>query len=76
MSKKGRILLYGAILVLGLLAFVLEIFVFQKPDGFWGLMICIISLLMIFVGIIKLCQASEKFKSEFWEALDIFSFLP
>lgn len=76
MSKKGRILLYGAILVLGLLVFVLEIFVFQKPDGFWGLMICIISLLMIFIGIIKLCQASEKFKSEFWKALDIFSFLP
>lgn len=76
MSKKGHILLYGAMLVLGLLAFVLEIFVFQKPDGFWGLMICIISLLMISIGIIKLCQASEKFESGFWNALDIFSFLP
>lgn len=76
MTKKGKLILYGIVLLLGLLSFILQVFVYQKPDGVLGLVICIISVEMIIVGIIKLCKLSEKFKNSFWVALDIFTWLP
>lgn len=76
MTKRGRLLLYGSMLTVGLIAFILEIFVFQKPDGVIGLLICIASILMIFTSTVKLCRMSEKFKNGFFEVLDIFLFLP
>ena len=76
MSRKQKLLFYGVALAVGLAVFILEVFVFRKPDGFLGLLICIASLFAIFVSIIKLCILSEKFKNGFLIALDIFSWLP
>ena len=76
MSRNKKLILYGAILLVGLLVFVLEIFVFQKPDGILGLIICITSILMILGGIVKLCRLSPKFEDGFIKALDIFFWLP
>lgn len=76
MTRQKKLLVYGAILVIGLLIFVLELFVFQKPDGVLGLVICIISMLMIFVSVVKLCRMSPKFENSFLAALDILSWLP
>lgn len=76
MSRTKKLILYGAILLVGLAVFVLEIFIFQKPDGVLGLAICILSLLMIFGGIIKLCKLSPKFEDTFLSALDILFWLP
>ena len=76
MSKKKKLFLYGAILLAGLLTFILEIFVFQKPDGIPGLLICVASILMILCSIIKLCILSPKFADSFLTALDIFFWLP
>ena len=76
MSNTKKLWIYGSILVIGLLVFILEIFVFQKPNGIPGLLICLTSLAMIFGSIIKLCKLSQKFQDSFLAALDIFSWLP
>lgn len=76
MNRNKKLILYGAILLVGLLVFILEIFVFQKPDGIPGLIICIASVLMVLGGIIKLCILSPKFEESFLTALDIFFWLP
>ena len=73
---KRKIFLYALMLIVGLITFILEIFVFQKPDGALGLVICILSLIMTFGGAVKLCKLSKKFEDSFISALDIFFFLP
>ncbi len=76
MSKKHKLILYGLILLVGLLIFALEIFIFQKPDGILGLIICITSIFMILGSIIKLCILSPKFEDSFLTVLDILFWLP
>ena len=61
---------------MGLLSFILQIFVFQKPNGTLGFAICVISALMILVSILKLCILSPKFQNSFLAALDVFTWLP
>lgn len=76
LSRKKQLLFYWLIFLLGLLAFILEIFVFQKPDGVLGLVICLASLFSIIFGSYKLCRSSEKIKNFFIHALDILLGLP
>ena len=76
MSRKGKIILYSALLLVGLITFILCIFVFQKPDGIFGLIICIASIYAMLGGIIKLCILSPKFSNSFLNALDLLFWLP
>lgn len=76
MSRNKKLMLYATILLVGLLVLILEIFVFQKPDGILGLIICIVSILIILGSTIKLCILSPKFENSFLTALDIFFWLP
>ena len=76
MDRSKKLWLYTAMLLVGLAGFVLELFVFQKPDGILGLIICITSILMILGRIVKLCRLSPKFEDSFITALDIFFWLP
>ena len=76
MSRKKKLILYGAMLAVGLLVFILEIFVFQKPDGVPGLVICIASVLTVLGSIVKLCKLSPRFENSFWSVLDLFFWLP
>jgi hypothetical protein len=76
MSKRNKLILYSILLVIGLSVFILEVFVFQKPDGIVGLMICITSILLIFGSIVKLCKLSQKFEDGFWKTIDILFWLP
>jgi len=66
MTKRKKMVLYGALLVVGILVFVLEIFVFQKPDGILGLAICIASILTVLGSLGKLCKMSPKFENSFF----------
>ena len=76
MDRSKKLWLYTVILLVGLAVFVLEIFVFQKPDGILGLIICITSILMILGSIVKLCRLSPKFEDSFIKALDVLFWLP
>lgn len=76
MSRKKKLMLYGAMLAVSLLVFVLTVFVFQKPDGAAGLVICIACVLTILGSLVKLCRLSPRFENNFLALLDLFSWLP
>ena len=76
MGRKKKLILYGTMLAVGLLVFILEVFVFQKPDGIWGLAICIASILTVLGSIVKLCRLSPRFEDSFLAMLDLFFWLP
>ncbi len=76
MDRKKKLILYGTLLIVGLIVFILEIFVFQAPDGALGLIICIVSIYMILGSIIKLCKLSDRFAEGLLGALDLLFFLP
>ena len=63
MKNKNKVTLHGILLVLGLITFILQVFVFQKPDGILGFIVCMASTLMIVVNIIMLCKVSKKFSA-------------
>lgn len=76
MERKHKLLLYSLLLTLGLLVFVSEIFIFQKPDGILGLIICLVSLYLIVGSLIKLCKLSETFANILPNILDLLFWLP
>ena len=76
MDRNKKLLLYGMLLLIGLVVFVLELFVFQKPDGILGLVICIVSILAVLGSIVKLCRLRPKFEDGFLKTLDILFWLP
>lgn len=75
-NKQNKIIIYSILLALGITIFILELFIFQKPDGILGLTICIISIYLILGSIIKLCKLSSKFENTFLSLLDILFWLP
>lgn len=76
MKRKNKMILYIALLILGLVTFISTVFIFQKPDGIAGLIICIISVYLIFGSIIKLCRLSEKFTNTLICFVDLLFWLP
>lgn len=76
MKKRNKQILYTALLVLGLLIFILEIFIFQKPDGVLGFIICLMSIYLIIASVIKLCKLSEMFTNNLFSLLDLLFWLP
>lgn len=76
MKKKNKIILHSVLLILALSGFISEIFIFQKPDGILGLIICIISVYFILGGIIKLCSLSKSFSNTLLNLLDLLFWLP
>lgn len=73
---KNKIILYSVFLVMGLLTFILEIFVFQKPDGILGFVICLISIYLVIGSAVKLCKLSSKFENVLINFLDAIMWLP
>lgn len=76
MTRTKKPVLYSLLLLIGLTAFILEIFVFKKPDGVLGLIICIVSIFLVFGSVIKLCRLSPKFENSFLSFLDVLFWLP
>ena len=76
MKRNNKILLYSLLLLLGLAVFILEIFIFQKPDGVAGLFLCLASIYLIVGSIIKLCKLSERFAEWLPNVLDLLFWLP
>ena len=76
MERKNKLILYSFLLILGLIVFVSEVFIFQKPDGILGLIVCITCIYLIVGSIIKLCKLSEKFANTLPDILDLLFWLP
>ncbi len=76
MSRTKKLILYGILLALSLAVFILEIFVFQWPDGIAGLVICLLCIYSAIGSLIKLIKLSERFKEAALNILDLLFFLP
>ncbi len=70
-SKKKWKIIYSIFFVLGLCGFILQIFVFEKPDGNIGFILCLIEVGCISGSTVRLCQLSKDFKDGFLKFLKI-----
>lgn len=75
MERKQQIILCSILFVLGLLGFILQIFIFEAPNGFLGFILCLLNIYLIIGSVVKLCKLSKKFKSTLLDALDILFFI-
>lgn len=75
MKKQAKMSLCIILLILGLVSFTLQVFVFGAPDGIMGFLLCLISIYLILGSIIKLCQLSAKFKNSILDILDLLFFI-
>lgn len=72
MKENYQITLCSILFILGLVGFVLQIFVLEWPDGNLGLCCCLIEVACIIGSAIRLCQLSKDFKDGFFRFLGIF----
>lgn len=70
-NYKKKIILYSSFLILGLLIFILQLFIFEAPDGVVGFLLCLGSIYLMMGGFIKLCKLSKKFRSTVLEVVDL-----
>lgn len=75
MKKRNQVILCSILLGLGLLIFILQLFVFEAPNGILGFIICLSSIYLIMGSIIKLCKLSKRFKNNFLDFLDLLFFI-
>jgi len=75
MKKQTKINLCIILLIIGLTSFILQLFVFEAPDGVFGFLLCLISIYLIIGSIIKLCQLSNKIKNTIFDILDLLFFI-
>ena len=74
-DKREKINLCIMLLLIGLLSFILQVFIFEAPDGIIGFLLCLISIYLIIGSIIKLCQLSTKIKNSIFDILDLLFFI-
>lgn len=74
MKKETQKKLCMVLLILGLLSFNLQVFVFSYPDGWIGFLLCLLSTALIMGSITKLFQLSKKFRDFLLNILDMLSF--
>lgn len=75
MKRQTKIDLCMILLLIGLLSFILQVFVFEAPDGIIGFLLCLIIIYLIIGSIIKLCQLSTKIKNSIFDILDLLLFI-
>lgn len=76
MSEMKQKLIFGILLILGLTIFISQVFIFQAPDGVLGFLICVVSVELIIISLIKLCKLSKQFRKDFARFLDLLFRLP
>lgn len=75
MKKQTKINICLLLLVLGITIFILQLFVFEAPDGVIGFLLCLTSIYLIIGSIIKLCQLSNIIKGVIFDILDLLFFI-
>lgn len=73
-KKKKLICVFAAII--GLAVLILELFVFQAPDGVLGFIICISGIYLMIGGVIGYCKYSGNSFETLADFLDILFWLP
>lgn len=75
MKKQTKINLCIILLIMGITSFILQLFVFEAPNGIFGFLLCLTSIYLIIGSIIKLCQLSTKIKNSIFDILDLLFFI-
>ncbi len=75
MKKETQIKLCIFLFILGLSLFILQLFVFEAPDGFFGFLLCLTSIYLILGSIIKLCKLSKNIRESIFTAIDLLFFI-
>ncbi len=75
MKRENQIILCSVLLAIGLIGFILQIFVFEAPNGTLGFILCLLNIYLIIGSIIKLCQISKRFKNSLLDILDLLFFI-
>lgn len=75
MKKQTKIKVCIILLIIGLLSFTLQLFVFEAPNGVVGFLLCLTSIYLIMGSIIKLCQLSTKIRNSIFDILDLLFFI-
>lgn len=71
MNERNVKILCLVLLIIGLAGFILQVFIFEKPDGNLGFILGMIEVACISGGVTKLCQLSKEFKKGLFEFLKI-----
>ena len=71
MKERKQTIISIIFLIIGILTFILQLFIFEAPNGILGFTICLISILTIEFSIIKLYKTNKKFKEIFTSLLDM-----
>ncbi len=75
MKKRTKIYLWLSLLILGLLSFNLQLFVFEAPDGTLGFLLCLTSIVLMIASVIRMCQLSTRIHQFVVDILDLLSFI-
>lgn len=75
MKNRTNIILCIIAFLIGLTSFILQLFVFEAPNGVLGFLLCLVSIYLIIGSIIKLCQLNEKIKDIILNILDMLFFI-
>ena len=76
MSKTKKIIIFGLMAFLGILLFLLEVFVFQWPNNVLGFIIASVLALSAIFGILGLCSLSAKFRDSLLVFLEFLGWIP
>ncbi len=75
MKKESQIVLCIVLLAIGISGFILQLFVFEAPNGVLGFLMCLFNIYLIIGSIIKLCKISKIFKNSLLDILDLLFFI-
>ena len=75
MKKENQIILCIVLFIVGLRSFILQLFVFEAPNGIFGFLLCLLSIYLIIGSIIKLCKLSQRFKNTLLDVIDLLFFI-
>ncbi len=76
MTEKKKLNLYKSIFIGSAIVFLLEVFLLQKPNGVFGLLISLTSAYTLIGSTIKLCGMNPMFKKTLIESIDLLFWLP
>ena len=69
--RLDKKVMYTFLMIMGLISFILHIFVLEKPDGNIGMILCMIEVGLITSSTVRLYQLSKEFREGLKKFIDI-----
>ena len=70
-NEKNKQILFLLLGSLGIILFILQIFVFESHNGLIGYLVCLFSMLLTIISFIKLFKISKKFRATLETLLEL-----